>query len=244
MVLTWLLQHRHSSSDGLCKCVHKDEHSAAMLEAAAQDAAEEVANVWTKADGDSSSAGVGHFDGTTGTARVGVPSPSSAVPLVGERVRVYWTGEMRFYQGTIAAAEVAGGRLKHRVRYDDGDDQWHDLADEIWGPLAGSVAASKAERDAGGCTGDSKPTQSMPVVSPPAPPALAPQASIGAPPDTVHSVLARMHLEQYWQAFDKLGYDDLEFLRMMPRSELVKVAQATEMKTGHQLKFVMQFATV
>ena len=50
----------------------------------------------------------------------------------GTRLRVYWTGEKRWYRGVITSSRVEEGRRIFQIAYDDGDLKWHDLSQEFW----------------------------------------------------------------------------------------------------------------
>ena len=72
------------------------------------------------------------------------------------------------------------------------------------------------------------------------PPAFARVAGEGDGMGAVVAMLTRAKLVQYAQLFDELGYDDLPFLRMMPRERLEAVAAHAHMKTGHVARFLVQ----
>lgn len=63
---------------------------------------------------------------------------------MGSRVRVFWTGERRWFKGVCGKSTVEGGRTIHKVTYDDGDVKWHDLTEEIW--LSEPDAKSKTSK--------------------------------------------------------------------------------------------------
>tara|TARA_B110001452_G_scaffold261587_1_gene260549 strand:- start:338 stop:568 length:231 start_codon:yes stop_codon:yes gene_type:complete len=48
--------------------------------------------------------------------------------LIGARVKVYWAGDKKWYQGEVDQYDAASNR--HHVGYDDGDEKWHCLAHE------------------------------------------------------------------------------------------------------------------
>lgn len=75
--------------------------------------------------------------GAAGRARV-PPSVATAAAvaagrqlgasLIGCRVRIYWPGMRRWYEGRISAYDAPGGQ--HHIEYDDGDQQDHVLGEE------------------------------------------------------------------------------------------------------------------
>ena len=60
----------------------------------------------------------------------------------GSRLRVYWTGEKRWFKGVITAVNREEGRRIFQITYDDGDVKWHDLAEEFWLRLGGDKKAA------------------------------------------------------------------------------------------------------
>ena len=62
---------------------------------------------------------------------------------VGQRVRVYWTGERQHYEGVIVNLGKERGRVIHEVQYDDGHNLWHDMANESWQLLDETPAATQ-----------------------------------------------------------------------------------------------------
>ena len=71
----------------------------------------------------------------------------STVPS-GTRLRVYWTGERRWYKGVVTASRVEESRRIHHIKYDDGDSKWHDLGEEIW-LLLDDAGSSKGSGNGG-----------------------------------------------------------------------------------------------
>ena len=66
-------------------------------------------------------------------------------PAIEARIRVFWTGERRWFKGTVTKATTEGGKTIHRILYDDMEVRWHDLADEIWLLLTGKAAEKRLE---------------------------------------------------------------------------------------------------
>ena len=64
--------------------------------------------------------------------------------MKGSRLRVYWTGEKRWFKGVITAVNREEGRRIFQITYDDGDVKWHDLAEEFWLRLGGEIAGSSS----------------------------------------------------------------------------------------------------
>ena len=58
-------------------------------------------------------------------------------------MRVYWTEERQHYDGVIINLGKERGRVIHEVRYDDGQNLWHDMADESWQLLDETPAATQ-----------------------------------------------------------------------------------------------------
>ena len=75
----------------------------------------------------------------------------------------------------------------------------------------------------------------LPALPPSLPP--SPQAQLDGM-DAVRALLVDMRLEQYAEAFDELGYDDMHFLLSLAEDELKEIAEAVHMKPGHRLKFM------
>ena len=92
-------------------------------------------------------------------------APPNIGPSKGSRCRVYWTGERRWFKGTVGRSTSEGGKLIHMVTYDDGDVKWHDMAEEIW--LSEPAAKTKTGKE---------PSKKAPppVVKNPPPPAAKP----------------------------------------------------------------------
>ena len=59
----------------------------------------------------------------------------------------------------------------------------------------------------------------------------------------VDAILASAGLSAYATSFDDEGYDDLDYLRMLPPAELRSVAVDCGMKPGHAAKFVSWMPT-
>merc|ERR1712216_142815 len=79
----------------------------------------------------------------------------------------------------------------------------------------------------------------------PQPPLLAPPlpASQAAALEEVRSVLKSYKLDQYAEAFEEQGYDDIPFLRSMSEDELMAVLrEQIGMKPGHAMRFAMWLA--
>ena len=76
---------------------------------------------------------------------------SMELPQHSERVAVFWPGDDKWFTGTIA--EVSSdpeailrpgcrpARVEHKIHYDDGDRQWHELNKERWRRLDREVVA-------------------------------------------------------------------------------------------------------
>ena len=56
-------------------------------------------------------------------------------------------------------------------------------------------------------------------------------------------MLSDMRLEQYRDAFEDLGYDDLSYLMALGASRLSEVAKQVMMKPGHEMKFMGMLRT-
>ena len=56
--------------------------------------------------------------------------------------------------------------------------------------------------------------------------------------DAVREMLVGCRLEQYADAFDEQGYDDLPYLLELDEDGLREVASTLQMKPGHAAKFV------
>lgn len=50
----------------------------------------------------------------------------------GSRVKVYWTGEKRWFEGRVARNQIDCGKRVHQVVYKDGDVKWHCMHEEWW----------------------------------------------------------------------------------------------------------------
>ena len=64
------------------------------------------------------------IQGTTEAADGGRPGSE----LVGKRVRVFWSADNAWFQGSLSNFSSSSG--KHLCEYDDGDQEWLDLASE------------------------------------------------------------------------------------------------------------------
>ena len=56
--------------------------------------------------------------------------------LVGQRIRVWWPADMKYYNGIVAAwaddeSTEEDHRGKHQVVYDDGDVRWYNLSEML-----------------------------------------------------------------------------------------------------------------
>ena len=72
-------------------------------------------------------------------------------PLVGSRVRVWWTEEEAWFGGRVVSVEPsAGGSLHTTVAYDDDSTETHELESETWEaeepPSSSSTTAQPAGR--------------------------------------------------------------------------------------------------
>ena len=70
------------------------------------------------------------------------------VPL-GSRVKVFWTGERRWFFGVIDDTRLDADKTRriHHVTYNDGDRKWHHLPSELWLHVK-DAAKEKAEKQA------------------------------------------------------------------------------------------------
>ena len=68
------------------------------------------------------------------------------IPL-GSLVKVFWTGEKRWFFGVIDETRREDGKRIHHVTYKDGDKKWHHLPSEWWLQVK-DVAKEKAEKAA------------------------------------------------------------------------------------------------
>ena len=68
------------------------------------------------------------------------------IPL-GTHIKVYWTGERRWFVGVIDNARKEDGKRIHHVTYRDGDKKWHHLPSEWWLKVKDTVK-EKAEKTA------------------------------------------------------------------------------------------------
>ena len=73
------------------------------------------------------------------------------IPL-GSRVKVFWTGERRWFFGVVDQTRREDGKRIHHVTYEDGDKKWHHLASESWLHVEDVEEPGKAERVAAKAT--------------------------------------------------------------------------------------------
>ncbi|NMR86128.1 hypothetical protein HKB06_10035, partial [Vibrio parahaemolyticus] len=64
--------------------------------------------------------------------------------LVGLRVKVWWPDDREFYKGVIVSFDSA--KKKHKVLYDDGDEETLNLVKEKWKVIEADSDADKEER--------------------------------------------------------------------------------------------------
>ena len=59
------------------------------------------------------------------------PGAGAGDALVGKQVKVYWSGDRRWYKGTVRGYDVKKG---HDIKYEDGEEKHHflDGEDEKW----------------------------------------------------------------------------------------------------------------
>ena len=69
-----------------------------------------------------------------------------SIPL-GSLVKVFWTGERRWFFGVIDDTRREDGKRIHHVTYRDGDKKWHHLPSEFWLQVK-DMAKEKAEKAA------------------------------------------------------------------------------------------------
>ena len=48
---------------------------------------------------------------------------------MGQRIKVFWPQERAWFRGKVLAFD---NKSKHHVKYNDGDEEWLQLADEKW----------------------------------------------------------------------------------------------------------------
>ena len=48
---------------------------------------------------------------------------------MGQRIKVFWPQERAWFRGKILAFD---NKSKHHVKYNDGDEEWLQLAEEKW----------------------------------------------------------------------------------------------------------------
>ena len=63
---------------------------------------------------------------------VDIASVAVVVIPLGSRVKVFWTGERRWFFGVVDQSRREDGKRIHHVTYEDGDKKWHHLASESW----------------------------------------------------------------------------------------------------------------
>ena len=81
--------------------------------------------------------------------------------------------------------------------------------------------------------------QPTPESTPPAPATAL--SSCGSGTQTMRCILEQLWLGQYTDSFDKLGYDDPDWLATLGQAKLLEVAVEAGMKTGHARKFADLF---
>ena len=77
-----------------------------------------------------------------------------------------------------------------------------------------------------------------PVATAPDPPTGQASAGAGVEASELRELLASCRVEQYVDAFVETGWDDVDYLLMLPADELHSVTVETGMKTGHAQKFM------
>ena len=55
-------------------------------------------------------------------------NPAISTLLIGTRVSVWWQGDKQFFEGTLVERKDPRNQDPHRVQYDDGDEEWLNLA--------------------------------------------------------------------------------------------------------------------
>ena len=87
------------------------------------------------------------------------------------------------------------------------------------------------------------PTPAAPSLMPmPMPTPAAPSLSTGP---TIPAILDELGLAAYVHKFDESGFDDVEFLRVLSRAELMEVCTGSlGMKLGHAMKLAWKFGNV
>jgi len=80
-----------------------------------------------------------------------------------------------------------------------------------------------------------------PTAEPTLPAPATALTSCGSGTQVMHSILEQLWLGQYTEPFDRLGYDDPEWLATLGQAALLKVAVEAGMKTGHARKFADLF---
>ena len=60
---------------------------------------------------------------------------------VGSRIEVWWTGDKRYYPGTVASGIPGGGKYEYFVHYDDGDRHYLDLREERFRIIKGGKSS-------------------------------------------------------------------------------------------------------
>lgn len=72
-------------------------------------------------------------------------SDATEGPKLGSKVKVWWTGESRWFKGIVDDVKTQkNGRMLHHISYDDGDDHWHHLPSLHWVAAKRPSAASAA----------------------------------------------------------------------------------------------------
>ena len=104
------------------------------------------------------------------------PMADAIDPPIGARVRIYWTGEKRWFKGVVTKKQYEDGHSIHHVKYDDGDTKWHDLREEIWLLLGAPSSQAPAPCAVSAPKSASKPAK-KPVPKPPPKPPPAPAPS-------------------------------------------------------------------
>ena len=56
-------------------------------------------------------------------------SDAEARQMIGKRLKLYWSGDRRWFKGEIVRFRCKRGERMHTVQYDDGDVEEHDLSE-------------------------------------------------------------------------------------------------------------------
>lgn len=95
-----------------------------------------------------------------GSAAAAAASSRGDGPSMGDRVKVWWEGDEKWFEGTVDKFNQKTG--KYRVTYDDGDQRWYRLGDDDdvqWEPLRAAAAPAAGGASAAcGAPGPSMPT--------------------------------------------------------------------------------------